>query len=449
MHSLVLALCAAACTLSALALPSSSSTSTSRRRTESESDPLAALFSSHGHWVDTRNVSSTWTPSDDESSTFRRNEHRWLVDSDSDSNASTAAPLVRLSRNDILDCLAGETVTIWGDSTARVLYYGLINKLEPTAVTDKHANRVLSFAPPNDKGGDRNATFEFRWDPVLGSNSYSSFRPFLSTGRLAPLLPPAPASPSPPSSPPSRSRPPALLLFSLGLWYIDPRPGMYPHALLPAYERDVRAVLALAVRLRLARTALVLAEVERPVQRKDKGGWHPAHEVDRANEWLRDEVARWKANEGARARTRVIVGSVFNAMIANLSANTPDGLHYDLALAEEQADVLLTALCPSPLAASPPSSSDLGTATAVVGHLDDAVCVACAARALGAAAAAALALGCAVWLVLTRKRPRRPARGGPPGEGYELVAGAAPGEGEGEGEGGEDRGGAARGGGAG
>ncbi|KPV73350.1 uncharacterized protein RHOBADRAFT_55107 [Rhodotorula graminis WP1] len=396
MHSLVLALCAAACTLSALALPSSSSTSTSRRR-RTESDPLAALFSSHGHWVDTRNASSTWMPSDDESTTFRRNEHRWLVDSDSDSNASTAAPLVRLSRNDILDCLAGETVTIWGDSTARVLYYGLINKLEPTAVTDKHANRVLSFAPPNDKGGDRNATFEFRWDPVLGSNSYSSFRPFLSTGRL----------------------------------------------------RDVRAVLALAVRLRLARTALVLAEVERPVQSKDKGGWHPAHEVDRANEWLREEVVRWKANEGARARTRVIVGSVFNAMIANLSANTPDGLHYDLALAEEQADVLLTALCPSPLAASPPSSSDLGTTTAVVGHLDDAVCVACAARALGAAAAAALALGCAVWLVLTRKRPRRPARGGPPGEGYELVAGAAPGEGEGEGEGGEDRGRAARGGGAG
>ncbi|GAA5900997.1 hypothetical protein JCM8208_007585 [Rhodotorula glutinis] len=383
MHKLVLLVCAAATVLSALALPSSSSTSTS------DSDPLDSLFSTRGHWVDARNSSLVWTPSDAQSSTFRRNEHRWQG-------------LVRLSRDDILDCLAGETVTVWGDSTARVLYYGLIHQLEPTAVTDKHANRVLSFAPSSlpssggGGGGGRNATFELQWDPVLGSNSYASFRPFLSTGRLAPLLFDSATSrfsPSPSPSPSpftTRARPPALLLFSLGLWYIDPRPGMYPHARVPQYQHDVRAILALAVRLRLARVALVLAEVERPVEAKDvdAGGrmWHPVAEVDKANEWLRNEVERWKDDEGARARTHVVVGSVFNTMIANLSANTADGLHYDLALAHEMADVVLTAVC-GPRSRPPrPGGRD---------PLDDrdSVCGPCTAGALALAGAATGLLG--------------------------------------------------------
>ncbi|GAA5847330.1 hypothetical protein JCM9279_000239 [Rhodotorula babjevae] len=383
MHKLALLLGAVAWAHFARALPSSSSTSTS--------DSLAALFSAHGHWVDANNSSVVWTPSDAQSSTFRRQEHRWLPDALSSSSTSESPGLARLARNDVLDCLAGETVTIWGDSTARVLYYGLINKLEPTAVTDKHANRVLTFSPPSPHDNRTaslaqprgTATFEFRWDPVLGSNSYSSFRPFLSTGRLPPLL--SPSSPSSPSPPPSRTaRPPALLLFSLGLWYIDPRPGMYPLARLAQYQSDVRALLGLAARLRVARTALVIAEVERPVESKDEGGrWHPLGEVDEANRWLRGEVRRWSKEEGARARTRVVVGaslspflpldlapstdapcarpagSVFNAMIAHLSANTRDGLHYDLALAEEMADVVLHAVC-APAAAGPGAGAHEG-----------------------------------------------------------------------------------------
>ena len=489
---------AAACAHLALALtlPSSSSSTSPHP----DLDPLAALFSAHGHWVDAHNTSSTWTPSDADASTFRRAEHRWHPDALPSSSSSDG--LVRLSRPDILSCLAGETVTIWGDSTARVLYYGcarppslplvdsarpgsheltspsrrarrLINKLEPTAVTDKHANRVLAFSPTDDDDDDgdgaraspsslsleppdlpspRTATFEFRWDPVLGSNSFSGFRPFLSTGRLAPLLPsPSPSSPSLPAPHP-RPRPPALLLFSTGLWYLDPRPGMYPLARLAQYQLDIRALLALAARVRLARAGLVLAEVERPVEAKDqdRGGrnWHDAGEVEEANEWLRGEVERWRVREGRKARTRVVVGasshfspspslppfppslflprspspslspslpslspfrralapdalqpartgSVFNAQIAHLSANTPDGLHYDLALAEEMADVVLHALCALP---APPLRSAGAPHRGAQG-----VCVECARRAGGAAALGALGLGALVWLARTGK----------------------------------------------
>ncbi|BGP43567.1 hypothetical protein JCM10449v2_007608 [Rhodotorula kratochvilovae] len=281
---------------------------------------------------------------------MHRETTRWQPDTGCDGG------LRRFDRDEILDCLEGETVTVWGDSTARVLYYGLISKLAPALVTDKHANRVLTFPtpasspsvsssqPPSSASAtSHNATFEFRWDPVLGSNSFSSFRPFLASGSLPPLLPSAPA------------RPPRLLLFSIGLWYIDPRPGMYPAARLPAFKRDVQALLALAARWELA-GLMVLAEVERPVESKDKGGWHPLEEVEEANAWLKAEVAAWRAKEGKRARTRVVLGSVFNAIIANLSANTPDGLHYDRDMAEEQADVLLNAVYMRSTVANPFSS---------------------------------------------------------------------------------------------
>ncbi|GAA6057103.1 hypothetical protein JCM3770_002082 [Rhodotorula araucariae] len=292
------------------------------------------LFSAAGHWIDTRN-GSTWTPDDARGDRLFRETTRWGVDA-----GCQGGQLRRFACKDILECLEGETVTIWGDSTPRVLYYGLIWKLAPEHVTDKHANRVLTFPasaaplsrPSSASPPSHNATFEFRWDPVLGSNTFSSFRPFLSSGTLPPLLPTATA------------RPPRLLVFSTGLWYIDPRPGMYPQSRVPAFKRDVGALLALAARWHLARV-LVLAEIERPVESKDVGGFHPLAEVDEVNDWLRTEVAAWREREGMQARTKVVLGSVFNAMIANLSANTPDGLHYDRDMAEEQADVLLNSVC--------------------------------------------------------------------------------------------------------
>lgn len=64
-------------------------------------------------------------------------------------------------------------------------------------------------------------------------------------------------------------------------------------------------------------------------------------------------------------------------MIANLSASTGDGLHYSMDIAEEQADLVLNAVCSSRLADLPADTCGLNPA---IRHAwsDDAVWVVCA-----------------------------------------------------------------------
>ncbi|BGP35477.1 hypothetical protein JCM10296v2_007315 [Rhodotorula toruloides] len=294
---------------------------------------LTSLFSSSGHFIHLSN-GSQWAPTNGAGDKLDRSREAW--------QPSSGCGLRRFEREEILQCVEGERVVVWGDSTARVLFYGLINKLSPTLVTAKHENRVFTFPSSPSPPSSPLATFEYRWDPVLDTNTYCSFLPFLEFGYLPPLN----------TSISNISTIPLAIVFSTGLWYIDPRPNMYPRFRVPEWKEDVMRILEAAKTKKLARV-MVIAEVEVPTE-KDDLEVHPPAEAREMNRWLRGVMEeRTASGEAERAVTPVVYAPAFNAMIANISASTGDGLHYSMDVAEEQADIVLNAICSSRLADLP------------------------------------------------------------------------------------------------
>ncbi|BGP03597.1 hypothetical protein NBRC10513v2_007330 [Rhodotorula toruloides] len=303
---------------------------------------LTSLFSSSGHFIHLSN-GSEWTPTNEAGDKLDRSREAW--------QPSSGCRVRRFEREEIVRCVEGERVVVWGDSTARVLFYGILNKLSPTLVTAKHENRVFTFpsipSSPSDPHSPL-ATFEYRWDPVLDTNTYCSFRPFLEFGYLPPLN----------TSISNTSTIPPVIVFSTGLWYIDPRPNMYPRFRVPEWKEDVRRILEAAKTKKLARV-VVIAEVEVPTE-KDDLEVHPPEEAREMNRWLREVMEeRMVSGEAERAVTPVVYAPAFNAMIANLSASTGDGLHYSMDVAEEQADLVMNAICSSRLADLPADTCGL------------------------------------------------------------------------------------------
>ncbi|BGP27737.1 hypothetical protein JCM10295v2_006712 [Rhodotorula toruloides] len=242
-----------------------------------------------------------------------------------------------------------------------MLFYGLINKLSPTLVTAKHENRVFTFPSYPSDPLSPVATFEYRWDPVLDINTYCSFLPFLEFGNLPPLN----------TTMTNSSTTPLAIVFSTGLWYIDPRPTMYPRFRIPEWKHDVMRILDAAKTKKLAEV-VVIAEVEVPTD-KDDFDVHPPQEAREMNKWLRGVMeARLASGEVERAVTPVVYAPAFNAMIANLAASTGDGLHYSMDVAEEQADLVLNAICSARLADLPSTTCGLQPASHGAG-MDDAV----------------------------------------------------------------------------
>ncbi|GAA5869469.1 hypothetical protein JCM1840_005475 [Sporobolomyces johnsonii] len=294
-----------------------------------------------GHYVD--NNRTRWTPSDAIKSTLDRSLHAWQPDD--------GCQLTRYSQAEILECLAGERAVVWGDSTARVAYYGMVHKLSPTSVTDKHQNRLLSFPVPST---DTNATLDFRWDPVLNVNNYNRFASYLAS--------PADLPPDVHDSWSGDSELPLAMLIMVGLWYTDSRPGMHPDQGIPQWQGWIERILEAAEQRKLVKDVLVVSEVEVPTERDD-GEVHSKEAVREMNQWLRERFERWKS-EGrqARARTRVVFASGFNSLLLGLAASTPDGLHYSMPVAETQADLLLNAICGSRIEGLPvnaPATSQL------------------------------------------------------------------------------------------
>ncbi|BGP11496.1 hypothetical protein JCM10049v2_007403 [Rhodotorula toruloides] len=320
-------------------------------------DTLTSLFSANGHFGHLSN-GSEWTPTNEAGDKLYRTRAAW--------QPSSGCRLRRFEREEIVRCVEGERLVVWGDSTARVLFYGLINKLSPALVTAKHENRVFTFPSLPSNPSSPLATFEYRWDPILDTNTYCSFLPFLEFGSLPPLN----------TSISSTSTIPLAIVFSTGLWYIDPRPNMYPRFRVPEWKEDVMRILEAAKTKKLARV-MVIAEVEVPTE-KDDLEVHPPAQAREMNRWLRGVMEeRMVSGEAERAVTPVVYAPAFNAMIANLSASTGDGLHYSMDIAEEQADLVLNAVCSSRLADLPADTCGLNPA---IRHAwsDDAVWVVCA-----------------------------------------------------------------------
>ncbi|GAA5837928.1 hypothetical protein JCM5353_004285 [Sporobolomyces roseus] len=285
-----------------------------------------------GHYVHLSNTSIL-----DPQSSYNRSIHRWQSD-------SSKCKMQRYSKDEILDCLQGERIVIWGDSTARVLYYGLVNKLSPTLVTDKHANRFLEFSPSNNTPeltAPSEATLDFRWDPLLGVNHDNSFDPVI-IGGLMPTNFPNPWS----STLEQQAQDlPLAMVIMVGLWYTDHREGMHPNLLIPQWKIRVGQLLEAAEKRKIVKDLLVLAEVEVPTDRDD-GNVHKKDDVDEMNRWLRETFNEWvKSGKQNKAKTRVVLATGFNSIISPLSDRTPDGLHYPMDVAETQADLLLNAIC--------------------------------------------------------------------------------------------------------
>lgn len=90
-------------------------------------------------------------------------------------------------------------------------------------------------------------------------------------------------------------------------------------------------------------------------------------------------------------------------MIANLSASTGDGLHYSMDVAEEQADLVLNAVCSGRLAGLPDTTCGLDPVVASGGRSDEALWTVCAvAVVLLSAALLRRGTGASVFLSLAR-----------------------------------------------
>ncbi|GAA5926322.1 hypothetical protein JCM1841_005534 [Sporobolomyces salmonicolor] len=311
-----------------------------RRRVSARSRPFALSPSlSHlesllgpGHYIDQNGT--RWTPTNALNSTLDRSLHAWQPDE--------GCELRRYSQDEILECLAGERAVVWGDSTARVAYYGMVNKLSPTSVTDKHQNRVLSFPVPSTHA---NVTLDFRWDPVLNINNYNRFTSYLASPSDLPSDVHDPWSGS--------SELPIAMVIMVGLWYTDSRPGMHPEEGIPEWKGWIERILEAAEQRKLVKEVLIVPEVEVPTERDDDEV-HSKKAVREMNRWLRERFETWRS-EGrqARANTRVVFASGFNSLLLNFASDTPDGLHYSMPVAETQADLLLNAICGSRLEGLP------------------------------------------------------------------------------------------------
>lgn len=133
---------------------------------------------------------------------------------------------------------------------------------------------------------------------MLDINTYCNFIPFVEFGHLPPLN----------TTVSNSSTVPLAIVFSTGLWYIDPRPGMYPRFRVPEWKDDVMRILEAARTKKLAEV-VVIAEVEVPTD-KDDLSVHPPQEARDMNAWLKEVMEERQASgEAEEAVTPVVFGA--------------------------------------------------------------------------------------------------------------------------------------------
>jgi len=175
------------------------------------------------------------------------------------------------------------------ENSFRSFLTGLVNKLSPTLVTDKHSNRFLEL-PSLSNALDLSplVSLDFRWDPLLGVNHDNSFDPVILGGLMFTNFP------NPWSSTLEQQEEdlPLAMVVMVGLWYTDHREGMHPNLLVPQWKIRMKQLLEAAEKRKIVKDLLVLAEVEVPTERDD-GEVHKKEDVGEMNQWLRETFEEW------------------------------------------------------------------------------------------------------------------------------------------------------------
>lgn len=250
------------------------------------------------------------------------------------------------SSKELSTCLQTEAsskrIVFVGDSVGRTSFYSLAKLVDPyfSTVSDKHSDRIVQ--------GPDGITIEFYWDP------------FLNTSATTALLSPD-RSTEAQSATAAASAPPALLVFSTGMWHMRYMPG---EAGLQAYattlDRIFDATLAGGEHIRrLGNTAnAILADevVVMPVQlivesllSPERAAGMSNQSIRRFNDLLRQKEATAVHGRYSGSPTVVEVPWSFNEMLGpdgvEPAETSVEGLHLPDAFARHQINILLNLRC--------------------------------------------------------------------------------------------------------
>lgn len=243
---------------------------------------------------------------------------------------------------EVSTCLASEAsssrrIVFAGDSTARVSFWSLAKLVDPyfSPTTKKHADQAVQ--------GPDGLSVEFYWDP------------FLNTSATSALLAPGASA--------KEAQPPALLVFSTGLWHMrylskTDGPKVYASTLDRIFNAAATGGQEDSLSRGSASSKSILADevVVFPLQlmvehllSSERAASMNNKAVGQFNDILRNKEASASHGRYAGAPTVVEVPWSFNEMLGpdgrEAAESSVDGLHLSDTLARHQLNVLLNLRC--------------------------------------------------------------------------------------------------------